>query len=80
MRSLKEKLFFLLSEHSVTLGLVTEPSPALLMARLIHLQPVDIFTIRQCQQMIVKEYDPIRLDPYSVHAFFPALDHLERTH
>lgn len=30
--SLKEKLFFLLSESSPTLGLVPEPSPALLMA------------------------------------------------
>lgn len=51
MSSLKEKLFLLLSEHSITLGLVTEPSPALSMAWLIQLHPADTFTIRQCQQM-----------------------------
>lgn len=51
MSSLKEKLFLLLSEHSITLGLVTEPSPALSMAWLIRLHPADTFTIRQCQQM-----------------------------
>lgn len=34
----ERNLFLLLSEHSITLGLVTEPSPALSMARLIQLQ------------------------------------------